>query len=65
LQRYLHQHGIANWVVDSASIEINRRMKRAKTDCLDVSKLLTLLMRYHLGERKVWRTVTVPDEVFY
>ena len=62
LHRYLRQQGIANWIVDSASIEINRRMKRAKTDCLDVSKLLTMLMRYHLGERKVWRTVTVPDE---
>jgi transposase len=62
LHRYLHQQGIANLIVDSASIEVNRRMKRAKTDCLDVTKLLTMLMRYHLGERKVWRTVTVPDE---
>lgn len=62
LHRYLRHQGIANWIVDLASIEINRRMKRAKTDCLDVSKLLTMLMRYHLGERKVWRTVTVPDE---
>lgn len=62
LHRYLQQQGIANLIVDSASIEVNRRMKRAKTDCLDVTKLLTMLMRYHLGERKVWRTVTVPDE---
>jgi len=62
VHRYLQQQGIANLIVDSASIEVNRRMKRAKTDCLDVTKLLTMLMRYHLGERKVWRTVTVPDE---
>ena len=62
LHRYLQQQGIANLIVDLASIEVNRRMKRAKTDCLDVTKLLTMLMRYHLGERKVWRTVTVPDE---
>ena len=62
MHRYLQQQGIANLIVDSASIEVNRRMKRAKTDCLDVTKLLTMLMRYHLGERKVWRTVTVPDE---
>ena len=62
LHRYLQQQGIANLIVDSASIEVNRRMKRAKTDCLDVTKLLTMLLRYHLGEQKVWRTVTVPDE---
>lgn len=61
LHRYLHSQGIANLIVDSASIEINRRMKRAKTDRLDLGKLLTMLMRYHLGERKVWRVVTVPD----
>ena len=61
LHRYLLAHGIANLVIDSASIEVNRRMKRAKTDRLDVDKLLTMLMRYHLGERKVWRVVTVPD----
>jgi transposase len=61
LHRYLHIQGIANLVVDSASIEVNRRMKRAKTDRLDVGKLLTMLMRYHQGERKVWRVVKVPD----
>jgi len=61
LHRFLHTQGVANLVVDSASIEVNRRMKRAKTDRLDVGKLLTMLMRYHMGERKVWRVVTVPD----
>lgn len=61
LHRFLLKQGITNLIVDSASIEVNRRMKRAKTDRLDVGKLLTMLMRYYLGERRVWRVVTVPD----
>jgi transposase len=46
LHRYLTQSGIGNLVVDSASIEVNRRKRRAKTDRLDVEKLLTMLIRY-------------------
>jgi transposase len=48
-------------VVDSASIEINRRARQAKTDKLDVGKLLGMLIRYHEGERKVWWMVKVPS----
>jgi len=40
LHCYLHDQGIANLVVDSASIEVNRRSNRAKTDMIDVDKLL-------------------------
>ena len=36
LHRYLVAHGITNHVVDSASIEVNRRARRAKTDRLDL-----------------------------
>jgi transposase len=60
LDRYLHSIGVANLVVDSASIEVNRRAKQAKTDRLDLGKLLTMLMRYHAGEKKVWSVVHVP-----
>jgi transposase len=48
-------------VVDSASIEVNRRAKRAKTDRLDVKKLVTMLIRYDSGEQKVWCVVHVPS----
>jgi transposase len=61
LHRYLHSQGIVNKIVDSASNEVNRRARRTKTDRLDVNKLLTMLMRYQLGEYQVWRIVTVPD----
>lgn len=60
---WLHRHLTANGVVDSASIEVNRRQRRAKSDGLDVGKLLNLLLRYHGGEKKVWSIVRVPSVV--
>ena len=61
LHRYLLQHGISNAVVDSSSIEVNRRRRRAKSDRLDAGKLLTMLLRYQAGEKKVWSVVRVPE----
>ena len=61
LHRWLGHHGIENLVVDSSSIEVNRRARRAKTDRLDARKLLQLLMRWAGGERKVWSVVHVPS----
>jgi len=60
LHRYLGTQGVTNLIVDSASMEVNRRKRRAKTDRLDVGKLLTMLMRYYHGEKKVWSIVQVP-----
>src|SRR5512136_2116550 len=40
LHRYLVSEGVENVIVDSSSIEVNRRRRRAKTDKLDVVKLL-------------------------
>lgn len=61
LHRYLLSHGVENVVVDSSSIEVNRRKRRAKTDRIDARKLLRMLMRYHGGERKLWSVVRVPS----
>jgi transposase len=60
LHRWLIEQGIDNIVVDSASIEVNRRARRAKTDRLDGDKLLAMLLRYAGGERRVWSVVRVP-----
>jgi transposase len=60
LHRFLAASGIDNAVVDSASIEVNRRARRAKSDAIDVAKLLSLLLRYHNGERDVGSVVNVP-----
>ena len=61
LHRFLPAHRLTNHVVDSSSIAGNRRQRRAKSDGLDVRKLLTMLIRYHHGERQVWRVVHVPS----
>jgi transposase len=61
LHRYLSSCGIENVVVDSSSIEVNRRKRRTKTDRIDARKLLQMLMRYHGGERKLWSVVNVPS----
>jgi transposase len=61
LHRYLTAEGIDNVIVDSASIEVNRRKRRAESDRLDAVKLVTMLVRYHAGEQKVWSVVRVPS----
>jgi transposase len=61
IHRFLSDQGITNYVVDSASIEVDRRFRRAKTDRLDVGKLLSMLMRYVGGERKLWSVLRVPS----
>lgn len=60
LQRFLDKEGVRNIVVDAASIEVNRRARRAKSDGLDVGKLLTMLIRWHGGEHALWSVVNVP-----
>ena len=60
LHRYLVTVGIDNRVIDSGSIEVNRRQRRAKSDGLDARKLLGMLLRYHAGELKVWSVVRIP-----
>jgi transposase len=61
LHRFLEAHGMTNHVVDSSAIEVSRRQRRAKSDGLDVRKLLSMLIRYHEGERQVWQVVNVPS----
>ena len=54
----LEQHLAAGFIAQS---EVNRKARRAKTDRLDVRKLLALLMRWTAGERKAWSVVHVPS----
>jgi transposase len=60
LHRWLVSVGVENVVVDSASIQVDRRKRRAKSDGLDVVDLLKLLCRHTMGEPKVWSVVRVP-----
>jgi transposase len=62
LHRFLvSEPGRHNLVVDSASIDVKRRRRRIKTDRIDATKLLTMLVRYHNGEADVWSVVHVPS----
>ena len=60
IHRWLESQGIENVIIDPASIEVDRRSRRAKTDRLDVQKLAHLLARHGEGE-DVLRIVRVPS----
>jgi transposase len=59
IHRFLEAQKIENVIFDPASIEVNRRARQAKTDRLDVQKLVQLLVRHHDGEDVV-KIVRVP-----
>jgi transposase len=60
LHRLLEENGVRNYVIDPASLQVDRRARRVKTDNVDVTKLLRSLMAYLRGEPKVWSVVRVP-----
>ena len=60
-RRYHGDAAAKNVIVDSSSIEVNRRARRAKADGLDAVSLVGLLIRYREGETNMWSTVNVPD----
>lgn len=61
IHRLLTQQGIQNYVINAASIEVNRKARRAKTDNIDRELLLTKLRQHDQGET-VWSVVNVPSE---
>ena len=62
LHRFLEAKGIHNEILESSSIEVNRKAKRAKTDQLDLTKMLAMMVRKHIHhERDVYHTVSVPS----
>ena len=63
LHRLLEAQGVRNHVIDPASLQVDRRARRAKTDGIDVEKLLRSLMAYLRGEPKVWNVVRVPTVI--
>ena len=61
LHRWLCAHGLENRVLDAASLLVDRRAKRAKTDRLDAAGLLRTLMALERGEMQVCRVVHGPS----
>ena len=60
LHRLLVANGIENLVIDPASVAVNRRARRVKTDRIDVETLLRAMMAHARGERRVCSVVRVP-----
>jgi transposase len=61
LARALAKMGIECRVLDPASIQVNRRARRVKTDRIDVLALLRALIATDRGERHVCAIVRVPS----
>ena len=61
LQRRLAAEGIACWVMDPGSLQVDRRARRAKTDRLDAAMLLRALVAWCRGDRAACRMVQVPS----
>ncbi|HEY3888371.1 MAG TPA: IS110 family transposase [Caulobacteraceae bacterium] len=61
LHRWLSDQGVENRVLDSASIQVNRRARRAKTDKLDLGQLMRVLAALERGEPKVCSLARAPS----
>jgi transposase len=61
LHRWLTDQGVISYVVDPSSIEVSRRSRRAKTDRIDVEKLMRTFLAYLRGEPRVCSMVHVPS----
>ena len=61
LARFLEQRGIACLVMEPASLRVNRRARRVKTDRIDVESILHTLIAWCRGERHVCSMVVVPS----
>jgi len=60
IHRLLLANGIESHGVDAASIAVDRRHRRAKTDAIDGETLLRTLMAWARGERRVCSMVRAP-----
>jgi transposase len=61
LHRWLLDHGVVNYEIDSSSIEVSRRARRAKTDRIDLDKLMRAFLAHLRGEPRACSVVHVPS----
>ena len=61
LERHLRVKGIGCRVMDPASLKVDRRARRVKTDRVDAESLLRALQAWRRGDRHACRFVRVPD----
>jgi transposase len=61
LQRWLTAQGVICNEVDPSSIEVNRRARQAKTDRIDLDRIMRAFLAYLRGEPRVCSMVHVPS----
>ncbi|MDF2118189.1 IS110 family transposase [Roseiarcaceae bacterium H3SJ34-1] len=61
LHRWLAQRDIVNHEIDPSSIEINRRARQAKTDRIDLERIMRAFLAHLRGEPRACSVVHVPS----
>jgi transposase len=61
IHRALQAAGVESWVVDPASVAVNRRRRRAKTDRIDGEALIRTLLAHKRGEPRACSMVRPPS----
>jgi transposase len=61
LHRRLAAAGIESYLIDAASLQVNRRARRAKTDAIDIEALLRTIIAYCRGDTTICRMVRIPS----
>jgi len=60
LHRWLTDQGVINHEIDPSSIEVSRRARRAKTDRIDLEKMMRAFLAQLRGEPRACSVVHVP-----
>jgi transposase len=60
LHRWLSDQGVVNYTIDASSIEVNRRARQAKTDRIDLARLMRAFLGHLRGESDACSVVRVP-----
>src|ERR1700737_1647650 len=60
LHRWLTDKGVINHEIDPASIQVNRRARRAKTDRIDLERMMRAFLDLLRGEPEACRVIHVP-----
>jgi transposase len=60
LHRWLESQGVVSHEVDPSSIEVNRRARRAKTDRIDLARIMRAFLAHLRGEPLACSIVHVP-----
>lgn len=61
VHRCLVAMGVESHIVEPSSLQVNRKMRRAKTDRLDAAMIVGALLRFVAGDELACRMIRIPD----